>query len=55
MINNMASRCIASAITEPLLAEVAHDHTVRLVNPTILASIFREFLAEKFLIFFFEL
>lgn len=55
MINDMTARCVPSSIAKPLLAQVAHDHTVGFVYATVLASIVRQFLAIKFFILFFKL
>lgn len=56
MIDDVTARRVAPSITEPLLAQITHNHTIRLVYPTILAGIIRQLLAiVKLLIVLLEL
>lgn len=45
VVNDMAARCVAAAIAEPLLAQVAHDDAVRLVYATVFARMIGELFA----------
>lgn len=56
MVDDVAAGGVPPAITEPFLAQVAHNHAIRLVDPAIFACVIGQLLAViKFLIVFFEL
>lgn len=56
VINNMTARGVASTIAKPLLANIAHNHTVWFVNATIFAcKVWELFAVIKLLILFFKL
>ena len=46
MVDNVRARCVAATIAEPAFADVAHDHTARIVDATVLAGMGRQFLSD---------
>lgn len=57
MIDNVAARSVSSAVAEPLLAQVAHNHAVGLVDAAVLTSIIGQLLPVEvaLLVIFLEL
>lgn len=56
MINDVTAGRVAPSITEPLLAQITHNHTIGLVYPTIFASVIGQLFAiVKLLIVLLEL